>query len=166
MSNDLRSLVANDVNNDVVSKRTGSTDKPRSNRVGVSVYIGKESKIAGNYIYSAFGNDIGFLKPFGFDKGIEALPENASDKQRVYRASLLAQHENYKFMLDVCNEMLANNIKQRIISKDDIDAEIYKCFAKLFGDFFDAGMVIIFNNNMISNNSDGSANADDVVDYI
>lgn len=147
--------------NYIVRLQGGQELETTFSTVGVSVYLGRVSKIEDSYVYSNFGNDIGFLKPFGYDEGIEPLPKNASDKQRVYYVSLLTQHACYKFMLDVCNEMLANDIKQRVINVNDIDDERYPLVAKFYSEMGDK-FVLVFNNSVVSNN-----NVEDVdnIDY-
>ncbi len=131
-----------------VAQVTGSKDK-ESKVMGVSVgIVTLVPNVPGTFLGSAFRNDVGFLKPLGYDKGLPEVKANASTEAQIYHLSVQRQFEEYRFFEDVANELLASDEKEAIIEAKDINAQNYPFMAKLWGE---SGMSFYFHNNTVKN---------------
>lgn len=129
-----------------IAQVTGSKDK-ESKVMGVSVgIVTLVPNVPGTFLGSAFRNDIGFLKPLNYDKGLPELKQNPSVEAQIYHLSVQRQHEEYRFFETVGNQLLESGEKEITIKAEDIDSEQFPFMAKLWGN---TGIAFYFHNNTI-----------------
>lgn len=129
-----------------VAQVTGK-DKESSKLFGVSVgIVNTIPNMPGSFLGSAFRNDIGFLKPMNYDKGLPEMKENPSVEAQIYHLSVQRQFEEYKFFESIGNQLLASEQKDITIHAKDIDMEEFPFMVKLWGE---TGVSFYFHNNTL-----------------
>ena len=131
-------------------KEVTGKDSKESKTFGVSVGI--VSLIPGMpnaFLGSAFRNDINFLKPMNYDKGLPELKSGASPEAQIFHLSIQRQFEEFKFFEAMGNELIGTGTKDLLVKADDIDPEKYPFMYKLWGNVPNLGFY--FHNNTLRN---------------
>ena len=130
-----------------------------SKAMGINVSVITQTKQdATLFLGSAFSIDIGFLKPYQYEKG---LPQQNGEslKAQLFYLSIQRQHEEYALMEYIANTMLEKNIREHTIDWNQVDAEKYPI---ALATWKASGMTWHFTNRKISRPSGEKLTADKV----
>ena len=130
-----------------------------SKAMGINVSVITQTKQdATLFLGSAFSIDIGFLKPYQYEKG---LPQQNGDtmKAQLFYLSIQRQHEEYALMEYIANTMLEKNIREHTLNWSEVDAEKYPI---ALATWKNSGMTWHFVNRKLARPSGEKLNANQV----
>ena len=157
-----QALGSTSINTELQQALPNNTSKP-SKAIGVNISIITQTKQdATLFLGSAFSIDVGFLEPYQYEKG---LPQQNGDtlKAQIFHLSIQRQHEEYRLMKAIAEDMLERNDREHTLRWDEVDINKFP-FA--VATWKNSGMVWHFVNRKIARQAGEKLAADKVADVL
>ena len=159
----LEQALGNTFTNTEVKQALSNNNQKQSKAIGVNISIITQTKQdATLFLGSAFSIDVGFLEPYQYDKG---LPQQNGDtlKAQIFHLSIQRQHEEYRLMKCIAEDMLERNDREHTLKWDEVDEGKFP-FA--VATWKNSGMVWHFVNRKIAKQAGEKLTADKVKDVL
>ena len=143
-----------------VQQASANNNQKTSKILGVNISVITVTKQDSSlFLSSTFSIDVGLLEPYQYERG---LPQQSGEslKAQIFHLSVQRQHEEFRLMKSIANDMIERNDREHTINWSDVDPDKFPFTLATWGK---SGMTWHFVNKKIARQSGEKLPAADVL---